>query len=80
MKGQETHMDLGLAGKTAIVTGASRGVGRSIVERLLAERMRVAFCARNPGFRFAIEIRGAEVDLPVGGAGQLVHHLDRTDP
>jgi 3-oxoacyl-[acyl-carrier protein] reductase len=41
-------MDLGLAGKTAIVTGASRGVGRSIVERLLAEGMRVAFCARNP--------------------------------
>jgi 3-oxoacyl-[acyl-carrier protein] reductase len=41
-------MDLGLAGKTAIVTGASRGVGRCIVERLLAERMRVAFCARNP--------------------------------
>ena len=41
-------MDLGLSGKTAIVTGASRGVGRSIVERLLAEGMRVAFCARNP--------------------------------
>lgn len=41
-------MDLGLAGKTAIVTGASRGVGRSIVERLLGEGMRVAFCARDP--------------------------------
>ena len=41
-------MDLGLAGKTAVVSGASRGVGRSIVERLLAEGMRVAFCARNP--------------------------------
>lgn len=41
-------MDLGLTGKTAIVTGASRGIGRFVVERLLAEGMQVAFCARNP--------------------------------
>ncbi len=41
-------MDLGLAGKNALVTGASRGIGRFIVERLVAEGMQVAFCARNP--------------------------------
>jgi 3-oxoacyl-[acyl-carrier protein] reductase len=41
-------MDLGLHGKNAIVTGASRGTGRFIAERLIAEGMTVAFCARKP--------------------------------
>ena len=40
-------MDLGLAGKKALVTGGSRGVGRAVVERLVGEGMRVAICARN---------------------------------
>jgi len=39
-------VDLGLQGKCAVVTGASRGIGRAVVERLVAEGMRVAMCAR----------------------------------
>ena len=55
-------MDLGLTGKTAIVTGASRGIGRFVVERLLAEGMQVAFCARNPdGVAEAASALGGQV-------------------
>ncbi|NLN17942.1 MAG: 3-oxoacyl-ACP reductase FabG [Firmicutes bacterium] len=38
---------MSLAGKVAIVTGANRGLGRAVVERLAADGAVVVVCARN---------------------------------
>lgn len=40
------NMDLGLKGRKAIITGATRGIGRRIADLLASEGCDVAFCAR----------------------------------
>ncbi len=39
-------MDLGLEGKVALVTGASKGIGRAIAEDFAKEGVHLSLCAR----------------------------------
>jgi 3-oxoacyl-[acyl-carrier protein] reductase len=59
-------MDLGLAGKRALVTGSTKGIGRCIVETLLAEGASVAICARD-----AAGVAEAVSELSVGAEGRV---------
>jgi 3-oxoacyl-[acyl-carrier protein] reductase len=62
-------MDLGLAGKKAVVTGGSRGLGFSSAQRLVAEGASVAICARKPeGVHAALDRLAASGDGKVWGS------------
>src|SRR4051812_3598453 len=41
-------MDLGLKGRTALITGASKGIGKNIAKGLAAEGVNVVLLARSP--------------------------------
>jgi NAD(P)-dependent dehydrogenase (short-subunit alcohol dehydrogenase family) len=89
-------MELDIAGKTAVVTGASRGIGLAIVQALVSEGVRVVAGARNitPELKDATSL-ALSVDLStpagpaelvdyalaeLGGIDILVNNLGGPDP
>ena len=75
-------MELGLAGRQAIVTGGSKGLGKAIAAELLAEGASVAICSRH-GDELAEAAAGLrKAAAPAGRQGQQLLALpcDVTDP
>src|SRR5690348_7898590 len=46
-RAKEPHMDLGLKGQAALVTGGSKGIGKAVARGLAQEGVKVAICARD---------------------------------
>ena len=65
-------MELGISGKTALVMGASRGIGRGVAAALAREGARVAMASRS---RERLEAAAAEID---GADGRLLKRTPRT--
>lgn len=83
-------MDLGLSGRVAIVTGASRGLGRATAEALAAEGVRVVAVARssaelaelasmNTGLCVAVEGDLLDPDVPRRAVEAALSHFGRLD-
>jgi 3-oxoacyl-[acyl-carrier protein] reductase len=86
-------VDLGLAGKSVLVTGGTRGIGLAIVRRLADEGADVTFCARDPEGVARVErelapaagrVRGVALDVTEPGAaerllGECLTAFDRLD-
>jgi 3-oxoacyl-[acyl-carrier protein] reductase len=64
-------MDLGLKGLRAVVTGGSKGIGRSAADILAEEGASVAICARN-----ADEVKAAVKDLKAKGVNAFGAEID----
>jgi 3-oxoacyl-[acyl-carrier protein] reductase len=68
-------LDLGLKDRVAVVTGASRGIGRAICLSLAAEGCQVALCARGEE-----RLRETEAEVRALGVRTLTLPVDVTQP
>jgi NAD(P)-dependent dehydrogenase (short-subunit alcohol dehydrogenase family) len=69
-------METGLGGKVAMVSGASKGIGRAVAERLAAEGARLSLCARS-----AEQLGAVARDLEAKhGVACLAYPADLTRP
>jgi 3-oxoacyl-[acyl-carrier protein] reductase len=67
-------MDLGLTGKRALITGASKGIGLATARRFVAEGASVAICARGEA-----ALKEAANALSEGGASVHATAVDAAD-
>ena len=65
-------MDFGIAGKRALVTGSSKGLGRAVAAALAAEGVKVAIASRNADSvaktAADLKVEGFSADLSAPGA------------
>jgi 3-oxoacyl-[acyl-carrier protein] reductase len=73
---ESKNMDLQLKGRTALVTGASVGIGRAIAVTLAAEGVKMAVVARR---RALLEKLAAEI-VAAGGAAPAIIVADMMEP
>jgi NAD(P)-dependent dehydrogenase (short-subunit alcohol dehydrogenase family) len=67
-------MELGLKGKRALVTGATRGIGRAIADGFAAEGVHLAICSRT-----AAGVQSAEAALRQRGVNVFSQAFDARD-
>jgi 3-oxoacyl-[acyl-carrier protein] reductase len=73
-------VELGLAGRRAVVTGGSKGIGKAIAAELLAEGAAVAICSRHPDELEATAAELMKLAADAAGGSVLAMPCDVTDP